>query len=379
MIMFNMAHMEQLTLDHSFNAASGHLPDGFDVALKSILPQNDVLIWSDVNHQNSSDIYADLFSAERLQEYAKQNVTDIYLELLEAGQPFGDRLENGEITVQQFITEYEQFSMNNFLSAEDGHKKHTDLGNLIQNAAQMDPPIKIHFVQMENTAEQTKQLAQLEKERHKLRNKYGDLRDKFIDNMYKNDVIPSDQDLNFLFTKGLGNYFVSNGHPNFNIKQINDQFSGRVPDKILNDFSEKITDLMYNLDNQSLKKLQISNQFRIDNDALLSDKVADTRKPNGKVIIEHGAGHGGTHHNDLDEMLLQRGLTSTRVNVVYDPQDLSSSSAQDASEISYFPKTNALQVIDANNDGIINGSEGVEPLELPDPISNNSSNLIIKH
>lgn len=345
-----------------FNDLSGIIPGGHDGVLNTVFPENNVLIWSDVNHANAGSLIGDLLSEERMRTLATHGVTDIYLEELEEKQPLYDAFAQGSISEKSFVERVLDISDSVHLTKEQQNIVMLDIARAITIGASMNPPIRLHAAQISDTAEQQETLDDLNNQIFSTHSKYLDLVDDFLDKF----EAATSEDIDYLFSDQIGESFNGWSEELYDYSKIHEHFSGRMPDDVLNDYVAKFYGFKIEQQELEIQYMELNNQYRIDNDVLLADRVVQTKQVgDGKVVIVHGAGHGGQRTgqedgNDLDELLRQRGLISTRVNVVYDEKDLNGDLAgADESEISYFPGADKVVYQDYNRDGLINGTEGV--------------------
>lgn len=294
-------------LDVQFNVRAGLISGGFDGLVGSALSRGDVLIFSDVDHRDSQTIYGDLLSEQKLNSYSMHGVTDIHLEIPVTHQYLIHQLETQQIDHDTFIEESLAITTNMWSDEAEARQSWSDLATAITQGGSMSPPIRFHASDIIFTAEQEQEIsAQLDK---------------------------------MGFYGNLGDYISIYG--------------GEVG------LSQDHDDLY-----------RMISQFRTDNDRELAQRVADEQDPNGKSVIIYGAGHGAKHGGgfwnelfrtrDLDEILRhEHGLKNTRVNVVYDGNDINSNARlRDNSEISYFPEQDTVVAHDTNDNGVVEGAQG---------------------
>ena len=288
--------------------------DGFSYIENAILPKSDVVIMSDTDHENARDIYEDMFSKSELEAYARKGYTDIHFEFPESLQPYADQLANRKDAKEFLNTMEDMRAYSTHLSKEDALKKNADMADAIVIAANMSPPIKIHFSLIRNTPKQREQL-----------------------NLLSDELV-----------------------------RIRDNILSHLDDNP--DVSSAADEYLESLYNQQLdtqrKRLSLSEQYRIDNDVILAQKIKNTKDPYGRALILHGAGHGAKWdgkegHNDLDEHLEDMGFSVNRINIIYDSRNVTRMVRRghaDVSDMNYFPKLDEFIFLDHNEDGIVNGS-----------------------
>lgn len=350
--------IDQNTLD--VTGARGH-----EQVLDAAFPRSNVLIWSDTNHETSSTKIGDLFSVERIAELSRRGVTDIFLEDLEAGQPFVAQLIADQ-DIDKFVAEYDRIADPLYTSQEEFLQKARDTAHMILVAAEMRPPINVHFVQIAFTPEQNQALGEFEEQIFAIEdNAFVDITDIVTQFSQYAELTESDRQL---LMDGHLNEYIVDDRAVFNLDIIRAQFGDRVPEEIIDNAIERIADLKNRHFELSQDYNRLADQFRVDNDVILSDRMVEEMGPDGRAVLVHGAGHGndrdGINGVDIDELLLQRGFSSTRVNVVYDSLGLySAHSSPDPTELTYYPEDDRFTVhnLDNGNPNIL-GFEGVSPV-----------------
>lgn len=350
-------------LDVQFNVQAGLISGGFDGLLSSTFSRGDVLIFSDVNHSNSGTMNQDMLSEQKLNQYSSHGVTDIYLEQLEEIQPLVDALARGEITEQNFVDEAMSISTNSWISEEENRASKGALASAITQGAASNPPINFHAVQIANTSSQAHSLSTLDQGIWDTHGQYLERVNELIDDVRQHtDLTEADRD--FLFNGGMGESFIGHNGPQFEYSQILEHFGDRVPHDVLQDAVVDMYDLKINQLQMASRHAELTAQFRVDNDSILAERIADTRDRSGTAVVIHGSGHGATRggwfSRDLDEILRHEyGLKNARVNVVYDGNDINSNAQQkDDSEISYFPDEDKVVAHDTNGNGEVEGAQG---------------------
>lgn len=346
------------------NAAGGaQRTSGYDAMLDKAFPASDVLIFSDMNHGHSNTKFRDLLSPQRLNLLAQDRVTDIYVEELECIQPFIDRLSRGEISKDEFVKLVGAESTSVFLTREEDMQSYADLADVVIAASAMQPPIRIHAKQVSNTPEQEMVLNDLEKKQDAVFDK-GLAYISAFSRRLTDSGLNSDEMIKYLYSDGVAMGLASHKVFDVDSAKIRTELSKRLP-------AEEVEAFMKGYEDLQLEQMALVNrhdalkmQYRIDNDVILADYIAKTKPPESRALIIHGAAHGSSSkENDLDELLAQRGISSMRVNLVYDRSDLISSSRRnpDASEMNYYPGQDKFETEDLNNDGAINGVEPARP------------------
>lgn len=337
---------------------------GYEQVLDAAFPASDVLIWSDTNHATSGNKINDLFSIERIQELSKRGVTDIFIEDVEAGQALvAPLIADGDI--DKFVAGYDLVADPLHSSQEDFLEKVRDTAHMILVAAEMRPPINVHFVQISFTAEQNNELMGFEDRMFSIQDAaFVTMTDIVTEFQGHTELTDSDRQL---LMDGHINEYIVDQNAVFNLDVIKEQFRGRVPDDVLDDAVKTLREFKNQHLELSVQYHQIADQYRIDNDVTLADRMANTMTPDGRVVLVHGAAHGsardGTNGVDIDELLLQQGLSSTRVNLGYDRLGLYFSQRDtDPTELTYFPQEDRFEINDLDGgDPEIKGFEGVDP------------------
>lgn len=336
------------------------LDNGYNYAVGTAFPRSDALIWSDTNHFNSFTQTEDLFTAERLGILSNAGVTDIYIEQLEDGQPFVDQLIEDR-DIDKFVEAYDGISYSTRMSSEEAQYHLGNTARVILAAADNDPPIDVHFAQINNTDAQDTELDALSGQIFAKHDDYLIVVNQLATDIALHTTV-TDEDIDLLYGLDIGLSFSGFNGVIYDYSQITEHFQDRVPADVLDASVEALGDLKIEQMRLETQHLTLNNQFRIDNDSILADRVAETRNPDGKVVIVHGSNHGGLRDNDLDEMLAQRGISSTRVNLVYDQADLDFvQTTPDPTEMSYFPQTDQFVVDSLDDNSEVMGFEGVEP------------------
>ncbi len=357
-------------------AWAGPIANGFQYLSTVMLPQSDVLILSDVNHSRSQTLISDMFSAERLQVYSDQGVTDIYIERVEPVQQHIDALTNQEIDKATFIERVGASSFSCYatdearqLTSKDAHGR---LADAVIAASQMSSPIKFHAAQMSNTDEQSEQLRVLQQQVLSTHRKALDRIDAFFDEANEANILLRSgrggpygvSDIDAVFA--LGKRFIIDdcdllrgGYKEkaaFNAEAtLKNHFKDRVPDEMLMRLGQDLNTLNLDQLNDYIGKIKMVGKFRIDNDEILARHVMDTRSQDGRVIVVHGAAHGAARHDDLDEHLQNAGFAVNRVNIYYDSTDINLIRNTDQSDIHYSLEDNKVSFIDHNGNSIVDG------------------------
>lgn len=351
-------------LDTKFNVQSGFIRGELDGLLDSSLEKGEVLIFSDVNHGNSQTMDQDMLSSQKLQQYSAHGVTDIYLERLEDIQPAIDSLALGQISKTEFAQQVSSISSSRWNTAVEEQAETAALADAVLQGASMVPPIRFHAVQISNTAEQQAALASVDLIEDDTYSGYLSRVNRLSNEISEHTNLDID-DIVFLNSSELGDSFTSSAEPELDYYTLlTEHFGDRVPNDILQNAASDFHDLKENQTGGIGQYNALTAQYRIDNDSILAERIADTRNPDGKAIVIHGAGHGayrdGIIGRDLDEILSHEyGLNNVRVNVVYDKFDLLRNAENiDNSEISYFPERDEVVASDFNGNGQIDGTQG---------------------
>lgn len=336
------------------------LDNGYNYAVGSAFPRSDVLIWSDTNHFNSFSQNEDLFTPERLGILSNSGVTDIYIEQLEDGQPFVEQLLKDR-DVEAFVRSYGAISYSTRMTSDEFQHRLGKTAEFILAAADQEPPINVHFAQINNTAAQEAELDALSTQIFSKHDDHLAIIDRLATDIALHTPM-TDADLDVLYNLPLGLSFSGLNGVTYDYSQITAHFEDRVPADVLNRSVLELGSLKIDQMRLEEQHITLNNQFRIDNDSILADRISETRTPDGNVVVVHGSNHGGLRENDLDEMLAQRGLSSTRINLVYDQRDLNDvQQTIDPTEMSYFPQTDQFVVDALDKNSEVMGFEGVEP------------------
>ncbi len=361
------SHAEE-TIDQNVIDVTG--ASGYEQVLDIAFPngadasESDVLIWSDTNHATSTDKIGDLFSIERIAELSKRGVTDIYIEKLEVSQPLVAKLIADQ-DVDAFVAEYDRIATPLAASQEDFLSQARDTAHMIVVAAEMKPPINVHMVQIAYTPEQEQDLGEFEERMFAIQDDaFVTLSDLATEFSKYTELSDSDEQL--LLDGHITEYIVDD-RAVFNLNIIKEQFRDRVPDDVLDDTVIKLRDFKNRHLEISSQYNRLADQFRVDNDVILAERIADSLPQDGKAVLVHGSAHGSNRSGidgvDIDELLLQNGLSSTRVNLAYDRWGLLSSQySTDPTELTYYPQEDRFTIddLDDGNPEIL-GFEGVDP------------------
>lgn len=378
-----MSTVESGFIPQFHNAANaGTISGGFGYIAGTLLPKSDILIFSDMDHVDSKSIYADLFSQQKLEMYAKAGVTDIYVETLEIHQAAIDNIASIK-DVDKFYNNLQSIDEAGqclFLSEYDCAEMNRDLADAVAAGAKMNPPIKFHAVQIANTSEQDSAIAQLDEQAQNIGyEKVQAIADKFAEESRKAGVDWSDEDSAFML--GVVSRFqvsrssmrtidlIDKGLINFNgLMESHFQsgwFQDRVPSEIIDKFAKQFSDLNKEQNQLFSDAHELVKKYRIDNDVILADRIAETRNPQGRAIVAHGVGHGASVQDDLDEHLQKRGLTVSRVNIFYDSEDLNKHRF-DQSDLNYNPVADEITFTDYNGNGRVDGTvHDIKPFRPP--------------
>jgi hypothetical protein len=342
--------------------------NGFEFIAGPVIRNSDILILSDTNHSKSINMINDLFSPDKLTRYSQAGVTDVYLEELESLDPYARKLERGEIGKEEFIDINMSESYPVHYTDEVYRAILEDTADAIITGSEMDPPVRIHFAQIENTEEQEKELSELQKSIRPPLEEVSDLTNKLVNFFNEQGVELTNSDLEQINL--VAKYFSLTGPEQEIIDEIYDfnpyeklsrQFEGRLTQNTINVSLDDFYNLKWNVEREEAglasREFDLRMQYRIDNDKILADRIADTKYPQGKAIVVHGAAHGAERKNDLDELLEKKGFSVSRVNVVYgEENDMNPEDGyQDICDADYYPVSGKLEFRDVNSDGRIEG------------------------
>ena len=339
--------------------AQGRFGDGY----QSILEMDaqigaDVIIFSDTNHSLSESKISDMFSPGQLQDYADRGVTDIYVESLDQNQHLVDQLARGQISRAQFVQSVDEISSSRWYSDQEYREMIGQQADMIIAASQTVPPISIHYAQISNTPEQTEYLENLfDQQLEYYGQAYGRILEFEIDN--RNNL--TQEDLDFLDNEAFSPFNPDNERQFYDpdmARAFIDQFRGKVPEEELESLFSDLYEAHMSFSELELDRLSARNDFRIANDDILADRVAENAalEGRGRAIIAHGAGHGATNHTDLDDDLAREGLSSIRINLWYGREEQRDYHA-DRSEYDYYPERDRLVIRDDDRDGQVTGIE----------------------
>ncbi len=353
------------------------IENGFEFIAGPVLRNSDILILSDTSHAKSTSKESDLLSPEKLLRYSKAGVTDIYIEKLESLDPYVRKLERGEIGREEFIDINFEGTTSVHYSRDVLRTKLEVTADAIIAGSKLDPPVRLHFAQIENTEEQEKELFKLidgveppnEEVAGLVRNLVSSFKDKGLE--------LTDSDLEELDV--IADFFCLHPHIQETMvsvtgfdpyKKLSRQFEGRLSQEDVNVSLDDFYDLKWRrereIEEMKLKVLSLDQQYRVDNDKILADRIASTKNPEGKAIVVHGAAHGAERDNDLDELLEKKGFSVSRINVVYGEENPLNpeKGLQDICDADYYPESGKLEFRDVNSDGKIEGL----PKEIKQPL-----------
>lgn len=269
----------------------------------------------------SATMYKDMLSPEKLKAYKADGVKDIYIEALPESGNVAKAYAEGRLTKEQALKQLAETSVSSHLNKDQKKQQNNDFLDAVQNARKNG--IKIHFAQIPTLAHQQEELNELNKKSYAIYDDITDLRDrtaiKFSGgkalSKKEADAIFSDDMLESLNTSLPADKRLA--AKKRYIQGVREQFGPKVPpqelQRFVSDFDKKFEEHWDNKIDTSNRK----NEFRSENDAVLSDLISQTRTPGSKTIVIHGQTHGGKSNIDLDDQLAKRGLRTSRIDIDY--------------------------------------------------------------
>ena len=324
-----------------------------------VIAKNDVTVLSD-NHFTSAHKYRDLFSDKNLRGFAKAGLTDIYIEIPQELDSLKDDLKDWKISKKQFLDKIDDMNLS-VTGSDKARPIMNNAANMVLNA--QFHGINVHFSQTSFSPEQTKDLLETAKQKKELRESYYDPKVQTIDQFLIDSGIGDQKREDF-----IGMLYAADTDPQSNIFKPEklDQFREELTPYKMSELSLQISELkIYQTQSTTLHQTLSDKliEYRIGSDHQLADIVAQN---DGKSLIVHGALHGGSSKNDLDDLIAAQGKTVGRVNLSYDDKDRLLLSGQgeykqlqDPSEMFFNPKRDQLEEIDLNGNGVIEAGPSI--------------------
>ncbi len=353
-----------LGLSRGFNdtsAAATTASGGFDQVLTQGSTK-DVLVLSDVDHSSNGALFPSVFNPEKLQSFADKGFTDIHLEIMPSHQYYIDSFIQGTLTRDEFIAHLTDEPITKHITGEQLDIHHQNFTDFLEAAAHTDPPLEIHasYIKPSNPRlfeEHAELTAQLDAKADDLQTLEGSFKtlavsqgldgttfDEMLSQAKKVDVREMEE-------------------------KIINTFSGQLPEEALTRFADEVQAI--HMDAMSIQAMQAQNimRARIESDAGLASTIAGSIEAGGKALVVHGAAHGATAH-DLDEHLTNHGLSSQRVLLAFDPDELSRfqhgevvaevnelwnirMAVPDLPDQVYYPLDDRLEMVDWNKDDTV--------------------------
>ena len=361
-----------LTLDiiPEFHTAAwnGPIASGAEYISSVLLPQSDVLILSEFGHDNSQTIYADFFSEDKLNEYASQGVTDIYIEDLESLDHLVKDLVKDDIGREAFIEAVMADIPNPHVTKDEHLAQVGDIADAIINASKTNPPITFHFAQTVRTAEQNEEMGLFDQQLKSHGDEFKVVADEFLSSCaeqglntegYRGALLEMEEGFGqnrITFLRG-----VLGGKDDWFEQDIREHLSshlqGKVSDEKIEELGDKLIEIRDHQKETMSAAINRGREFQMD-DTVLANKILETKDPEGTAIVMHGGSHGAKNNNDLDEHLQNEGLAVNRVNVYYDIKDITEGAdgLSDMADMHYSPLENKMLFFDWNEDGKVNGT-----------------------
>ncbi|MFP4097426.1 MAG: hypothetical protein ACLFU1_01415 [Alphaproteobacteria bacterium] len=344
---------------------NSEIQNGFFYLVNTVLMASDTLILSDPNHKYAHIMIADMFSPDRISKYAHRGVTDIYLEIPEQLNPYIGDMLRGEINSDQFIDKMVEQSYSAYLTEDEYLQLVKDALQAIEVCSRQEPPITLHFASVRMSEEQSGVLEILAEALETKQQETARVSGAFSQLLRIKDV-PYERDEHAIVHKLAGSLLDD---PNLDIYQYLDRrLNSSIPREDIRDLSDKFSEIRTEMVELEETAQTFRDQIRVDNDKHLVDNIQATRKPGGRVIVMHGAGHGAQRkEGDLDELLEDKGQRVNRVNICYNQEDVinmwSRYGQKDPSDISYYPKEDVMRFLDLNENNIVEGAfQNEEPV-----------------
>ena len=362
------------------------MPNGFAHLTHNVLPKADVLIFSDIAHGKADTLHKDLLSPEKLEEYQRNNVTDIFLELPEGVDYLAKQLANPDasnsIDRDDFINTMMDRVKLPSMTEEQTRQHFSNIADAIIKGREMDPPVNFHFAQIHNTPEQIQHLKDVRATTDQKLEAFGRKSAKIgasafpdlgkPDAPYLQEDVQAVANLAGVFHKSfsdwdndkmdLGAWRELDIHK-YLTNNLSDNVPDHVIDKLANDYNALRDEQLSAINEVYGSRIQT----RIDNDEVLAKRVESIREnrleqtenPDCKTIVIHGGGHGATTQNDLDEQLQNAGLKVARVNTCYETKDMefmAGFNLRDMSEITLLINKDELSFNDRNQNDRMEGT-----------------------
>lgn len=374
---------EQLSDTFQNKALPKSIEDGWSYIHNSIAPHSDVIIFSDINHEESTTKTRDLFFPEHIEGHGKSGVTGIILEELEKINKHAQNLFEGKINKDNFTRNYTEITFSPYNTEEELYNEANYTADAIIAGSKQTPPIKFYMAQIKDTLEQEQILEGLKEQEYAFHTDALTHIGIVCDKLHEKHIYPSHDQITEIYD--MTNCFITGDKEYFDIyapgATLAHILEGQdISEQEILDITAPLVDLKTKQNDINLEHAMTRLRFRIDNDTILANRVMKAHEETGgKIMIVHGALHGaerGGENNkgkDLDELLQEKGLRVTRINIAYNEKTLiehqNYSYNSDVSELTLFPKTGELRIEDLNHDNKVTGlyNEELPASQIPTP------------